>query len=396
MSMKRVAHNKLSWEQVKQSFLEVHGDAFDYSKVVYVDTNTPVEVYCRKHDFTFTPTPKNHKNGSKCYYCGREAQIEKAKKDYNFFLGEMVALYGDNYDFSKVNYVNSKIEVEVICNKHGLFKKRPCELVKGHGCPKCKSQKSKYNNNDIFIVENKRIFGDITDFSKVCEISAKDNVNLRCTVHDHNFNINVSARLAGQKCPKCAEENYSLIRTKTIEQYIIEARIVHGDSCDYTDTVYKGSNSKVTIKCNKHNTYFSTNPENHLKGGKCRKCLSENISKALKGREGTCGYTRTGYINQANGREARVYLIKCFDENEEFYKIGKTFLEMSIRFKKSNLCYDYKEVYFIYGEAGYVYDLEIELQKKYKDYKYRPQKWFAGYTECFTTKLPIEEIKYYI
>jgi len=61
----RKAHNKLTQEQVINSFKEVHGDAFDYSKVVYIDNKTPVEVYCKKHDFTFTPSPKNYKNGRK-------------------------------------------------------------------------------------------------------------------------------------------------------------------------------------------------------------------------------------------------------------------------------------------------------------------------------------------
>ena len=33
-----------------------------------------------------------------------------------------------------------------------------------------------------------------------------------------------------------------------------------------------------------------------------------------------------------------------------------------------------------------------KLHRKYKDYKYRPINWFGGHTECYTTKLPIEEI----
>ena len=73
MKEKRTAHNKLTQEQVIQQFIAVHGDAFDYSKVDYVDTHTKVEIYCKKHDFTFTPTPKNHKNGAKCKYCGERS-----------------------------------------------------------------------------------------------------------------------------------------------------------------------------------------------------------------------------------------------------------------------------------------------------------------------------------
>ena len=389
---KRVAHNKSSQEEIIEKFIEMHGDEFCYDKVVYIDNITPVEVYCKKHKYTFYPTPKNHKKGSKCYYCGRESQIQKAKKEEDCFLKELIGIHGNIFDLSKLNYINTKTDIDLGCKKHGFFKRKPCDLLLGRGCNKCKSQESKYNNREIFIEENKRIFGDITDFSLVGDISKDTKIDLVCTIHNHSFNLSVTARLNGQKCTKCAEENYSRIRTKTTEQYVTEARKIHGDSCDYTDTIYIKATENITVKCNKHNIYFSTNPDNHIRGGKCRKCLSENISKALKGKEGTCGYTRTGYINQANGREARVYLIKCFNENEEFYKIGKTFLELTTRFKKSNLCYNYEEVHSIYGEAGYVYDLEIELQKKYKDYKYKPKNYFAGYTECFNMELPINKI----
>ena len=124
----------------------------------------------------------------------------------------------------------------------------------------------------------------------------------------------------------------------------------------------------------------------------CKKCLSENLSKANSGKEGLCGYTRSGYIKQANGRKACVYLIRCFDKNEEFYKIGKTFLDINKRFTKSNLCYDFESISSHFGEAGYIYDLENELHRTYKEYKYRPINWFAGYTECYKVSLPIEEI----
>ena len=46
----------------------------------------------------------------------------------------------------------------------------------------------------------------------------------------------------------------------------------------------------------------------------------------------------------------------------------------------------------IKGKAGFVYDLENELHRQYKPYKYRPNEWFAGYTECYKIDLPIEEI----
>lgn len=387
------AHNKLTFEEVLKQFKETHGDNFDYSNSVYVDTHTPIEVRCKKHDCIFRPTPKNHKNGSKCYYCGREAQIEKAKKNKEQFVKEMFDLYGDNYDVSNSNYINSKTNIEVLCIHHGVFHKKPSDLLNGNACKKCgKNANTKSSNKDVFIEEAKKVYGEKDDYTETNIVSSKEKVKIRCTKHDLIFEKTIQTYLFGYGCPKCSAENYSKIRTKTTEEFVNKAKEVHGDNCDYTDTVYKGCNEKVTVKCNIHNLYFDTIPENHIRGGRCRKCLSENISKALRGKDGTCGYTKSGYVKQANGREAYVYIIKCWDGDEEFYKIGKTFLDINKRFTKSNLCYKFEKINFHMGEAGYIYDLENKLHKKYKGFKYNPLQWFAGYTECYTTDLPIEEV----
>jgi len=391
--MGQKAHNKLTFEEVLQQFKETHGDNFDYSNSVYVDTHTPIEVRCKKHDYIFNPTPKNHKNGSKCYYCGREAQIEKAKKNREQFIREMFDLYGDSYDVSNSNYVNTKTEIEILCKNHGVFYKKPSDLLDGNACKKCgKNANTKSSNKSVFIEEAKKVYGDKDDYTETNIISAKEKVKVRCTKHNYIFEKNIQSYLSGCGCPKCSAENYSEVRTITTEDFISQAKEIHGDSCDYTDTIYTSCRDKVKIKCNKHNMYFETVPSNHIRGGRCRKCLSENISKALRGKEGTCGYSKSGYVNQAGDREAYVYLIKCWNEEEEFYKIGKTFLDINKRFTKSNLCYKFEKVNFHNGEAGYIYDLENKLHRKYKEFKYNPLQWFAGYTECYTTDLPIEEI----
>lgn len=397
MSGKRVAHNKLTSEKVLEQFKQVHGDDFGYDNVVYVNTHTKVEIYCKKHDLIFHQTPHNHKEGSRCPVCGRESQIESARKSEKQFIEDAVEKYGHRDTYDKVEYVNNKTEIIVTCKIHGDYTTRPDLYLNGSICKSCRKRitkkgYSKYSDKDLFKEAGIKIFGDVTDYSKVGSICKDTKVELQCKKHDHDYIISVANHLGGQKCPKCAMENYNSLRMKTTEQYIAEAKEVHGDNCDYTDTVYKGSDSKLKIKCNKHNIFFDILPANHLTGTRCRKCFSENQSQLFKGKEGTCGYTKTGYINQANGREARVYLIKCFNEDEEFYKIGKTFLEMNIRFKKSNLSYNYMEVHSIYGEAGYIYDLENELHRKYKDFKHKPKIYFAGYTECFNLELPIEEI----
>lgn len=387
MSVKRVAHNRLSQEEVITQFIETHRNDYGYEKVIYEGNLVEVEIYCNRHKKYFSQTPKEHKKGSGCYDCGRERQIKSAKKENDKFIKELIELHGDIFDLSRLNYINSKTDIELGCRKHGFFERKPYDLLVGHGCRKCKLEKSKYNNKELFIRESTKLFGDITDYSKVDEISATTKVDLRCTVHNHEFNISISARLGGQKCPKCAEENYSLLRKKTTEQFIEEAKEIHGDLHDYTDTVYTGCRRELEIRCKKHDIIFKTFPSSYLDGFTCFKCRHENT-----GRKSKHHHTKEGYIYLANGRVTHLYLIKCSNDDEEFYKIGKTFRSFNERFTKTNMPYSYEVISTHIGSADKIWDLEEELHKKYKKYKYKVKILFDGYSECYNMELPINNI----
>ena len=54
--------------------------------------------------------------------------------------------------------------------------------------------------------------------------------------------------------------------------------------------------------------------------------------------------------------------------------------------------YNIEVIYKYENSAGFIWDLEEELHKKYKEYKYRPCQWFAGYSEAYKLNLPIEQI----
>lgn len=54
-----------------------------------------------------------------------------------------------------------------------------------------------------------------------------------------------------------------MTKKKTTEQFIADAKAVHGDKYDYSKTVYKGANKKVTIICPKHGV-FEQIPTYHI------------------------------------------------------------------------------------------------------------------------------------
>lgn len=63
-------------------------------------------------------------------------------------------------------------------------------------------------------------------------------------------------------------------RKKTTEQFIEEAKAIHGDSYCYSATLYTGALNKLNIVCQKHGV-FSQRPSDHLSGNGCMGCFKE-------------------------------------------------------------------------------------------------------------------------
>lgn len=61
------------------------------------------------------------------------------------------------------------------------------------------------------------------------------------------------------------------MKRKTTEQFVQEARKIHGNKFDYSLVDYKNKNTKIKIIC-KHHNVFEQLPSNHLKGKGCLKC----------------------------------------------------------------------------------------------------------------------------
>lgn len=56
----------------------------------------------------------------------------------NKFIAKAQARYGDKFDYSRVDYVNSYTPVTILCPTHGEFQVRPNSFLHyKYGCPKC-------------------------------------------------------------------------------------------------------------------------------------------------------------------------------------------------------------------------------------------------------------------
>ena len=101
----------------------IHGDKYDYSKVKYVNNRTKVCIICPEHG-EFWQRPTSHLKGCICYRCSQKAKAKKQKKSStNEFIEKAKKIHGDKYDYSKVEYINAKTKVCIICPEHGEFGK---------------------------------------------------------------------------------------------------------------------------------------------------------------------------------------------------------------------------------------------------------------------------------
>jgi hypothetical protein len=102
------------------SFIEkaknIHNDKYDYSKVNYINADTQIIIICREHG-EFTQIPDFHINRK----CGCPKCSNNIKLEISEFIEKSNKIHCNKYDYSKVEYVNNRKHVIIICKKHGEF-----------------------------------------------------------------------------------------------------------------------------------------------------------------------------------------------------------------------------------------------------------------------------------
>lgn len=127
---------RLTKDEFKIRAKIVHGDKYDYSNVVYKNSQIKVCIICPKHG-AFYQTPNGHLTGKGCPKCRDEYTSLRCTLSTDEFIAKAMNAHGDKYDYSQVRYVNTKTPVEIICPKHGLFLQVPNYHLSGCGCPLC-------------------------------------------------------------------------------------------------------------------------------------------------------------------------------------------------------------------------------------------------------------------
>lgn len=237
------------------------------------------------------------------------------------------------------------------------------------------------------------------------------------------------------------------MRRLTREEFIEIANKKHKFKYDYSETIYNGVSSNITVRCKKHG-YFTQSARNHAyTGSGCSDCSSSERSNKINSRfaklainsfikthglrydysnfnyknnatkseivcrehgsfyqsannhkagkgcpkccKATMNFKKKNYIDickKNHNSKSKIYLLEIRDYNDLlFYKIGITVQKISNRFSKSVMPYNYKVLMVVESDAELIFDAEIKIKKMVSKNIYRPMVKFPGSKyECFT------------
>ena len=139
---------KVTLEEFINRSKKKHNNKFDYSKCIYINKYTKVEIICPIHG-SFWQIPNNH-YFTGCALCSY-AKLSLTKEE---FVNRSNIIHNNKYDYSLVEYTNSTTKVKIICPVHNVFLQYPKQHLKGHSCEKCYREKpKKYAHTISYLIE---------------------------------------------------------------------------------------------------------------------------------------------------------------------------------------------------------------------------------------------------
>lgn len=219
----------------------------------------------------------------------------------------------NKYDYSKVEYVDSKTKVCIICPTHGEFWQTPNSHLSGHGCPVCSSNKL---SKEEFLTRSRNLHENKYDYSCVNFVNTDTSVSIICPEHGM-FLQKPSKHLSGHGCPKCGiKKSYEKQKMSQLS-FLEKCKNIQEENpnISFTNVIYKSMKEKITLYCKKIDCYgnehgkFKILPYNLLNGQLCPKCKYEKISlknssntidfikKARKVHGDKYDYSKVEYVN---------------------------------------------------------------------------------------------------
>lgn len=185
---------KLTTEEFIEKAIKVHGNKYNYDKVIYINCKEKIIITCTGHS-DFEQTPSEHLQGYGCKKCAGNY-----KPTIKEFIEKANIIHNNKYNYDKAIYLNISTKIIIICLIHKEFKQTPGSHLQGNGCPRC--QKNYILNTEKFIERAKNIHNNKYTYNKVNYINDATKIIITCPNHD-DFEQTPNSHLQGRGCSKC-------------------------------------------------------------------------------------------------------------------------------------------------------------------------------------------------
>jgi len=360
-------------------------EKYDYRDTSYFGSNEIIYYICPYHGRVSMLANKHKNSKYGCNSCATELGAKNKKATAGIsFIAKCKRLYGGQFDYSHIDYRDTKTNVKFICKDHGPLYEIPMYAQRYNPCKGCRDlvnvninrkpeQQVRKESLDKFKVE--------FDFDFTNYINCNSIIGIKCP--DHNwFDNKLSNHFNSLKgCPQCFIEWEDRPSTKISKEDNIKKLLdIYGDKYNFFTEDIDKSKSHVRYYCRKHHCLKST-ALNHLKDGyACNQCGDEVMAEKLTG-----FYTfksveknKDKYLKQRNN-------LYIFLLDTDVYKIG-------ISTKPTNRNSSVKKAIGLPSKILTTwplctYDafyLEQHIHSLIKDYRFDFGYTWNGHTEVFT------------
>lgn len=256
-----MSRKKITTEQWIQRAREIHGDKYDYSKVLYTKSSEKVCIICPKHG-EFWQIANNHLKGAGCLKCKTETLAQTQRGNINSFIEKANIIHNFKYDYSKSIYgKNNKEKIIIICPKHGEFMQSPHDHLSGYGCLQCSRENNKEKQKDSlqdFIAKASKLHNNKYDYSKVIYENSRTPITIICKKHGE-FTQTPNNHLKGRGCPKCQLKSQTKLYEE-LQKYFPHEKILFEVT---KKTISWIEDQRIDIYFPKYNIAIEYNGEQH-------------------------------------------------------------------------------------------------------------------------------------
>ena len=200
------------------------------------------------------------------------------------FIKKSKSIHCDMYCYDAVVYVKPTIKVDITCiSCKTEFSVRPYDHFTT-GCKVCQYKRLPQNQprtNDTFLEKAREMHGNTFEYLSTY-VNKRGKITMKCNVCDTIFQQRAHSHLEGYGCKQCAYNNNPANQIKyTVEQFELLCKTQHEDKYEYFQD-FKGVNTKISIRCKKHDSIFTQLGYAHLgKGHGCPRCKESQGEKLI-------------------------------------------------------------------------------------------------------------------